>query len=126
MYPGFPTDLQSPLMAVLATIPGKSCIREQIFEDRYKVAEELVRMGAHIRTEGRDALIEGGYPLQGCKVYARELRGGAALILAALAAEGTTWVEGYSFIRRGYEHICQDLGISGVEGTEIYESIQLP
>lgn len=126
VYPGFPTDLQSPLMAVLATIPGKSCIREQIFEDRYKVAEELVRMGAHIRTEGRDALIEGGYPLQGCKVYARELRGGAALILAALAAEGTTWVEGYSFIRRGYEHICQDLGISGVEGTEIYESIQLP
>ncbi len=126
VYPGFPTDLQSPLMAVLATIPGKSRIREQIFEDRYKAAEELVRMGAHIRIEGRDALIEGGYPLRGCRVYARELRGGAALILAALAAEGTTCVEGYSFIRRGYEHICQDLGISGVEGTEIYESIQLP
>lgn len=112
VYPGFPTDLQSPLMAVLTTIPGQSRIREQIFEDRYKAAEELVRMGAHIRIEGREALIEGGYPLRGCCVQARELRGGAALILAALAAEGTTCVEGYSFIRRGYEHICRDLGIS--------------
>ena len=111
VYPGFPTDLQSPMMAVLTTIPGQSRIREQIFEARFKTAEELVRMGAHIRVEGREAVIYGGYPLQGCTVQAQELRGGAALVLAAMAAEGITCVEGYSYIRRGYEHICEDLSL---------------
>lgn len=111
VYPGFPTDLQSPMMAVLTTIPGQSRIREQIFEARFKTAEELVRMGAHIRVEGREAVIDGGYPLQGCTVQAQELRGGAALVLAAMAAEGITCVEGYSYIRRGYEHICEDLSL---------------
>ena len=68
-------------------------------------------MGAHIRVEGREAVIDGGYPLQGCTVQAQELRGGAALVLAAMAAEGITCVEGYSYIRRGYEHICEDLSL---------------
>ncbi len=112
-YPGFPTDLQSPLMAALATIPGESHIRESIFEDRFKIVEELRRMGASIRTEGRDAWIRGSVFLKGCRVHARELRGGAGLVLAALAAEGETVLEGYSFIRRGYEHICEDLGALG-------------
>ena len=112
-YPGFPTDLQSPLMAVLATIPGVSRIRENIFEDRYKAAEELVRMGAHIEITGKDARIEGGYPLHGCHVTARELRGGAALVIAGLAAEGETCVKRADFISRGYEHICEDLNILG-------------
>lgn len=112
-YPGFPTDLQSPLLAALATIPGKSHIREMIFEDRYKAAYEMNRMGAWITVAGKDARVEGGYPLHGCTVYAQELRGGAALILAALAAEGKTTVKGYSFIRRGYEHICEDLRALG-------------
>ena len=109
VYPGFPTDLQSQVMAVLATVPGESLIREQIFEDRYKAAQELVQMGAHIRISGREARVQGGYPLYGRQVTARELRGGAALVIAALCAKGTTRISGYSFISRGYEHICEDL-----------------
>lgn len=109
VYPGFPTDLQSPLMAVLATIPGKSRIRETIFEDRFKMVPELNRMGARITVKDGTALICGGYPLTGCTVRARELRGGAALVVAALAAEGITTVEGCSFIERGYEQIGRDL-----------------
>lgn len=112
-YPGFPTDLQSPLVAVLATIPGESHIREMIFEDRYKAVYELNRMGAWITVAGKDAWIQGGHTLYGCTVYAQELRGGAALVLAALAAQGETTVRGYSFIRRGYEHICEDLRALG-------------
>lgn len=121
VYPGFPTDLQSPLMAVLATVEGTSLIREAIFEDRYKAAPELVRMGADIRILGRDALIQGGKPLTGTFVRAQELRGGAALILAALVAAGTTVLEGYSFVRRGYEHICQDLEQLGAAVKRIQE-----
>ncbi|MDO5134421.1 MAG: UDP-N-acetylglucosamine 1-carboxyvinyltransferase [Eubacteriales bacterium] len=118
VYPGFPTDLQSPVMAVLASIPGKSRIREEIFEDRFKVVEELVRMGARIDVEGREAVIHGGSPLTGRAVRAMELRGGAALILAGLFAKGRTLVEGASFIRRGYEHIGQDLRDLGAWVTE--------
>lgn len=109
VYPGFPTDLQSPLMAVLTTIEGESVIRENIFENRFRLVEDLVRMGASIEVKGREARIHGGNPLRGCRVKARELRGGAALIVAALAAEGETQVCGCSFIHRGYEHICEDL-----------------
>ena len=108
VYPGFPTDLQSPLMAVLTTVKGRSCIREMVFEDRFKAAVELSRMGADIRISGREAVIRGGGSLRGTLVRAQELRGGAALTLGALAAEGVTVLEGYSYILRGYEHICQD------------------
>ncbi|CCY33212.1 uDP-N-acetylglucosamine 1-carboxyvinyltransferase 1 [Ruminococcus sp. CAG:60] len=108
-------------MAVLATVEGTSLIREAIFEDRYKAAPELVRMGADIRILGRDALIQGGKPLTGTFVRAQELRGGAALILAALAAAGTTVLEGYSFVQRGYEHICQDLEQLGAAVKRIQE-----
>lgn len=130
VYPGFPTDLQSPLMTVLVTIPGLSHIREMIFEDRYKAAAQLNRMGAEITVVGRDAWINGGGRLSGCSVYAQELRGGAALVLAGLAAEGETEIQGYSYICRGYEHICRDLALLGGTiikdtGIEIYESIQL-
>ena len=128
-YPGFPTDLQSPLMAVLATIPGESHIRENIFEDRFKLAGELNKMGALITVSGRDAWIRGASPLSGCLVEAEELRGGAALILAALAARGNTSIKGGSFIRRGYEHICEDFaalgGIIEDTGTTSYENIQI-
>ena len=124
-YPGFPTDLQSPLMAVLATIPGRSCICENIFEDRFRVAEELNKMGACIRVEGSRAMIEGGFPLNGCRVRATELRGGAALVLTGLAAQGETMVEGYSYIRRGYEHICEDLSALGGVLTEEHRNESL-
>lgn len=113
VYPGFPTDLQSPLMAVLATLSGESHIRESIFEDRFKVAAELNRMGAGITVDGQDAWVRGGGLLRGCTVYAQELRGGAALVIAALAAQGETIVRGYSYICRGYEHICEDLSAVG-------------
>ena len=108
-YPGFPTDLQSPVMAVLATVPGESRVRETIFEDRFRSAEELVRMGADICIQGQEAVIRGGQPLRGCIVEAGELRGGAALVIAALAADGETCIRGAGFIDRGYEHICEDL-----------------
>ena len=113
VYPGFPTDLQSPAMAVLATIPGVSRIREKIFEDRYKLASWLCYMGAKIEIRDGIAVIHGGYPLKGCTVEAEELRGGAALVIAALASEGVTRIRGCSFIERGYEHICEDLTALG-------------
>lgn len=130
VYPGFPTDLQSPLMAVLATVPGKSRIRENVFEDRFRVAEELNRMGASVHIEGQTAWITGRAGLHGTKVQARELRGGAALVIAALAAEGETIIKGCSFIRRGYENICRDLSLMGAQirentGNIFYENIQL-
>lgn len=130
VYPGFPTDLQSPLLAVLATIPGESHIRENIFEDRFKLAGELNRMGAAVMVSGRDAWIRGTDCLSGCRVTAEELRGGAALLVAALAARGETVLEGYSYIRRGYEHICADLAALGGRitektGTVLYENIQI-
>ena len=128
-YPGFPTDLQSLLMAVLATIPGKSCILESVFEDRFKITGELNRLGAEIRTEGRKAWIRGTSDLQGGYLQAQELRGGAALVVAALAARGESIVEGYSFICRGYEDIVQDISDLGGKikkdtGMTTYEYIQ--
>ena len=108
VYPGFPTDLQSPLLAVLATISGESRIRENIFENRFKICRELAHMGADIHVDGREVRIC-GRELKGCTLEAGELRGGAALVIAALAAEGESVIRGYSYIRRGYEDICGDL-----------------
>lgn len=113
VYPGLPTDLQSQLMAVLATVDGESMIRENVFEDRFKIVSELERMGARIAIEGKDAHISGGFPLKGAHVYARELRGGAALVLAALAAEGVSCIGNYHYIERGYEDICRDITALG-------------
>ena len=121
VYPGFPTDLQSPVMAVLSTIEGESCIREMVFEDRYKAADQLRKMGARIRVQGNEAVICGVKTLHGAAVQAQELRGGASLILAALGAKGVTALEGYSFVQRGYEHICQDLNALGAAVKRIQE-----
>jgi len=109
VYPGFPTDLQSPLMAALCRVRGDTVLTEQIFNGRFGVAEELNRMGACIRIEGRQAKIAGNRMLQGCFVTARELRGGAALVLAGLCAQGVTCVCNRQFIDRGYEDIGRDL-----------------
>ena len=102
-YPGFPTDMQSIRMAVPLTVPGESRIRETIFEDRYKVVPELARMGGCIAVTGKDAWIRGGIPLCGTKVKALELRGAAALVIAALAAEGESLIRNSHFLERGYE-----------------------
>ena len=112
VYPGFPTDLQSPVLAVLSGIKGKSCLIETIFENRFRVAGELKKMGANIRIDGAKAEIYGGI-LHGAEVEAQELRGGAALVLAGLAAKGVTTVKNIEYIERGYEDICRDLSQLG-------------
>lgn len=102
-YPGFPTDLQPQMMALLATAEGTSIITETIFENRLKTAEELRRMGADVKTDGRTAVIKGARRLRGAVVESPALREGAALVLAALAAEGRTVVDGTQHIDRGYD-----------------------
>lgn len=112
-YPGFPTDMQSICMAVMTTLPGESTICERIFEDRFKVVSELKAMGGDIRLEGRKAIINGGMPLTGGQVKARELRGGAALVLAGLAASGKTIIRNSHFIERGYEDLGENISSLG-------------
>lgn len=102
-HPGFPTDAQAPVMAVLATAQGTSMFVENIFENRFKHAAELNRMGADIKVEGRVAVVNGVPKLDGAAVRAEDLRGGAALVVAGLAAEGTTTVKQICHIDRGYE-----------------------
>lgn len=128
IYPGFPTDLQAPLMAVLTGAQGQSTIRENIFDQRFGSAFQMKKMGADISVSGNQAIIRGGKTLKGTQVQAGDLRGGAALLIAALMAEGETCVTGAGFISRGYEHICEDLRTLGCRiwqpGTEdlrIYE-----
>lgn len=108
-YPGFPTDMQSQMMACLCTAHGESSITENIFENRFKIVPELIRMGADISVSGSKALISGSAKLHGEAVAARDLRGGAALVAAGLAAEGTTTVQESEYIDRGYVDVCSDL-----------------
>ncbi|MFZ5644950.1 MAG: UDP-N-acetylglucosamine 1-carboxyvinyltransferase [Bacillota bacterium] len=104
-YPGFPTDMQSQMMALLATVPGTSLITENIFENRFQVVDELKRMGAKIKVEGRIAIIEGTDSLHGTQVKATDLRAGAALVVAGLMARGTTEITNTEYIYRGYHGI---------------------
>lgn len=102
-YPGFPTDIQAPVAAMLTKSQGTSVIIETIFENRFKYIGELVRLGARVRVDGRMAVIEGVGSLHGTGVEACDLRGGAALIVAGLAAEGTTIISNIKHIERGYD-----------------------
>jgi UDP-N-acetylglucosamine 1-carboxyvinyltransferase len=104
-YPGFPTDLQPQFMALLTLARGTSVITETVFEKRFMHVEEMARMGARIRIEDRTAIITGRQLLQGAKVLAEDLRGGAALVLAALAARGYSEIRGVHHIRRGYSRL---------------------
>lgn len=113
-YPGFPTDLQSVLLAVLSVASGMSFIEERVFEARFQIVPELRRMGADIEGEESFVLMEGNSRLHGAQVEAKELRGGAALIMAALAAEGETCVRGMEYVKRGYEDIIGDLKKLGI------------
>jgi len=108
-YPGFPTDMQAQMVALLTVARGTSIIVETVFENRYKHVDELLRMGASIKLEGRIAVIKGVKKLTGANVFARDLRGGAALVLAGLAAEGETVVGNIRHIERGYENIDEKL-----------------
>lgn len=114
-YPGYPTDMQAQMMALMALSDGITIFTENIFENRYKHANELIRMGANINVDGRMAVVRGVEKLSGATVVAQDLRGGAALILAGLAAEGTTIVENIKHIDRGYENIHKSLGELGVD-----------
>ncbi len=118
-YPGFPTDMQAQMMALLCIASGTSIISETVFESRFKHAEELIRMGANIKTVGRVAVIKGVKELTGAKVTAKDLRGGASLVLAGLAAKGTTTVDNVFHIRRGYDNYCKDLQKLGADIVEI-------
>ncbi len=110
VYPGFPTDMQSIALAVSAMASGETRIEERIFEDRFRVAEPLRQMGADIRQIDPGSLwVKGGSRLHGERVKACELRGGAALVVAGLMAEGETVITGCEYIERGYENICKDL-----------------
>ena len=102
-YPGFPTDMQSLMAATFTIAKGTTIIVENIFENRYKYTQELNKMGAKITVEGKSAIIRGTRKLYGATIRATDLRGGAALVLAGLAAKGTTVVENIEYILRGYE-----------------------
>jgi len=116
-YPGFPTDLQSQMMVLLSLARGESVLVESVFEARLKHAEELKKMNASIRVEGCKAYIKGIEKLYGAEVEITDLRAGAALVLAGLAAEGTTIVTGVKHIDRGYERIENDLQLLGANIT---------
>ena len=114
-YPGFPTDLQSPLMALLCRGEGVSRIRETVFERRYETAGELNKLGASIRVRGDTALIDGKPRLKGGRAAARDLRGGAALVVAGLESPAETVISDCFHIERGYEDICRDLAAAGAD-----------
>lgn len=113
VYPDFPTDLQSPLLAAACMAKGKLVVRERIFSSRFRIVEELQRMGADIVIEGDTAIVTGGGELEGRTVIARELRGGAALVIAGLCASGITTVADSVYIRRGYQDIVGDFAKLG-------------
>lgn len=112
-YPGFPTDGQAVVMAALLRSEGASLFEENLFENRYRHVDELVRMGASIQVSGRVAVVYGVDTLHGAQVSATDLRGGAALCVAALAAQGETLIDGVDHINRGYEDLARDMRALG-------------
>lgn len=121
-YPGFPTDLQPPGMVLLTAAKGLSVITENVFDGRYNHVDELRRMGAHIKVEGRTALVEGGFGLSGAPVTAPDLRSGAALIVAALMADGESQVNEVEHVDRGYEDFEKKLIQLGASITRFSEN----
>jgi UDP-N-acetylglucosamine 1-carboxyvinyltransferase len=120
-YPGFPTDLQAQLLALLCLADGNSAITEKIFPDRFMHVAELLRMGANIRKEGPTAIVTGVKKLIGAPVMASDLRASAALVLAGLVAEGTTTIQRVYHIDRGYEQIEQKLNALGASVQRVKE-----
>ena len=114
-YPGFPTDMQAQMMAMMVVSEGNSKVTETVFENRFMHVEELNRMGAKITTSDRSANIEGPAKLKGCDVRATDLRAGAAMILAGLVAEGETRIGDLHHIDRGYEDIVEKLKNLGAD-----------
>jgi len=121
-YPGYATDLQSPIMAVATLADGASYIRETIFDGRYTLVPELNKMGAKVELDNNAAIVHGPSELHGCEVEAHDLRGGAALILAGLAAEGETVVSNAYYIDRGHASVVERFSALGASiSVEEYE-----
>jgi UDP-N-acetylglucosamine 1-carboxyvinyltransferase len=118
-YPGFPTDLQPAIIALASISDGSAMITENIFEGRFMFVDELVRLGADVRTDGHHAVVRGKPRLSGAPVQATDIRAGAALVLAGLVAEGTTSVSGVAHIDRGYAHFAEQLQSLGADVSRV-------
>ena len=118
-YPGFPTDAAAPLLAAMTIADGVSVFAETIFENRYRYVDELARLGAAVKTEGRVAVVEGVPCLQAAAVECTDLRGGAALVVAALAANGTTHLTQCHHLDRGYAALCETLKALGAQADYV-------
>jgi len=118
-HPGFPTDMQQPMVALLALSDGASMVTDRVFENRFRYVSELQRMGADIRVEGRTAFVHGVDRLKGASICATDLRAGAALIVAALAAEGESTVSGVEHVDRGYGALVEKLQMAGADITRV-------
>lgn len=121
-YPGFPTDMHPQMTALLCLAEGTSYINESIYENRFRYVEELKRMGARIKVDGRIVVIEGGAPLSPAPVIATDLRGGVAVLIAALTCKGKTDISEIRLIERGYDNICEKLKSLGAD----IEKVVLP
>jgi len=121
-HPGFPTDLQAQMVALMSLTPGLSVVTERIYPNRFMHVPELLRMGADIAMEGANAVIKGGSRLSGAPVMASDLRASAALVIAGLAAEGETWVQRIYHLDRGYEKLEDKLAILGAQVERMPES----
>lgn len=120
-YPGFPTDMQSQIAVLMTTVNGTSRITESIWENRFRYTEELSRMGANISVQNKIATIEGGGELTGAPIRACDLRAGAALIIAACAAGGTSRIEEIEYIERGYENVVEKFRALGAKIEKVNE-----
>ena len=114
-YPGFPTDMQPQIAAVLCVAQGTSVLTEGVWDNRYRYVDEFRRMGAQIQVDGKVAVIEGVDHLTGAPVHACDLRAGAAMVIAGLAAQGVTEIDGVHHIERGYETIIEKLASVGAD-----------
>jgi len=114
-YPGFPTDMQPQIAAALCVAHGTSVLTEGVWDNRYRYVDEFRRMGAHIQVDGKVAVIEGVDHLTGAPVHACDLRAGAAMVIAGLAAQGVTEIDGIHHIERGYETIVEKLAVVGAD-----------
>ena len=123
-YPGFPTDMQPQITTALALVSGSSLVVESIFENRFKYVDELARMGTNIKVEGNTAMVIGVSKLRGAALKAPDLRAGAALVLAGLAAEGQTTVDDIKYIKRGYEDFEGKLASLGADIKEVDSEVE--
>lgn len=120
-HPGFPTDMQPQITALLSIVPGTSVVTEAVWDNRFRYIEELRRMGANISVDGRTAVIEGVKELDGAPIKATDLRAGAALVIAGLAAKGTTVIDEIRHIERGYEEIIEKFQSLGANIKKVSE-----